>query len=71
MYNFACGGDTTEGVEKQIKKEFIPGLVDDTADLQVGFDPELRTSDAIWAGSDTLFSKDAAYPISLLHSIFS
>lgn len=65
VYDFARGGDTTEGVERQIKNEFIPGLVDDIADLQVGFDPELRVSDAIWAGSDTLFSKDAEY-----HSIY-
>lgn len=61
VYDFARGGDTTEGVERQIKREFIPGLVDDTMDMQTGLDPELQTSDAIWAGSDTLFSKDAVY----------
>ena len=57
VYNFARGGDTTEGVERQIKREFIPGLVDTTEELlQRELEPELQTSDTVWNSADTLFS---------------
>ena len=58
VYDFARGGDTTEGVERQIRREFLPNLVGDTADglLQGNLDEELRTSNAVWKGDDTLFS---------------
>ncbi|EKM55345.1 carbohydrate esterase family 16 protein [Phanerochaete carnosa HHB-10118-sp] len=58
VYDFAKGGDTTEGVERQIKQEFLPNLVDDTEKglLQGNLDKELRTSDAVWNSDDTLFT---------------
>ena len=63
VHDFAKGGDTTEGVERQITREFLPSLTDNTADylLQENLDKELQTSEADtigWKGNDTLFGKN-------------
>ncbi|GJE87150.1 carbohydrate esterase family 16 protein [Phanerochaete sordida] len=64
VYDFARGGDTTDGVERQIKREFLPNLADNVAKglLQNNLDRELQTSDTVWNSNDTLFG--AAFNLS-------
>lgn len=47
VYDFAKGGDTTEGVERQIEQEFLPNLADQ---------PPPPDGTRIWSANDTLFA---------------
>lgn len=44
VYDFAKGGDTTDGVDRQVTKLFLPGLVE-------------GTEAKVWDPSTTLFSE--------------
>ena len=53
VYDFAKGGDTTEGVERQIEQEFLPNLAGQ---------PPPPDGTRVWSADDTLFGECPACP---------